>query len=120
MTDEQLKETLESKKEDIRNAFINKATYDKWDKHSPIWVYDILEDTIEKITDMKIITYILIFRNYYVSCFLNKKDAKTYKWLHNFIEKEVGNRILEGTYTDNFVSFKDLNIGDQNVFYVKE
>ena len=73
MTQEQLKEILESKKEDLMNTVKNQATYNKWDKHSSIWIYDILISTIEEITDIKRIEFILSTNQPLAKFFLDKK-----------------------------------------------
>ena len=46
--DELLKEKLMSKKESIKSAFLNRLTYDKWDKKSPVYAYSILTSEFEK------------------------------------------------------------------------
>ena len=35
--DELLKKEIMSKKDTIKNAFLNRLTYDKWDKKSPVY-----------------------------------------------------------------------------------
>jgi hypothetical protein len=120
MTQEQLKEILESKKEDLMNTVKNQATYNKWDKHSSIWIYDILTSTIEEITDIKRIEFILSTNQPLAKFFLDKKDAETYKWMIDLIERQVDEELSSGRYFKNFVSVKDLNIGDSNTFYVSD
>lgn len=125
MTDKQFKETLESKKEDIKSALKNRATYDKWDKHSSIWIYDIWESKIEEIIDVNKIKNILIFNDYccYGVRFLNKKDAEIYKWVMDLTEKQVEqvlSNIPNEYYFGKFVDVKDLSIGDKNEFYVAD
>lgn len=118
---ELLKEKFMSKKDAIKNAFSNRLTYDKWDKKSPIYAYSVLTSEFEKIEDVKRIDFLLQlpYRPYTVF-FSNKKDMETYKWIHDTIEKEIDDRIVE-SFTDHFNSFvdyKDIALGDCNTFYV--
>ena len=122
--DELLKEKLKSKKESIKSAFSNRLTYDKWDKKSPIYAYSILTSEFEKIEDVKRIKFLLLPPNItpYTVFFSNKKDMETYKWINNTITKEIDDRIAEG-FIDNFNSFddyKNVALGDCNVFYIKD
>lgn len=50
--DELLKEKLIDKKDDIKNVFANRLTYEKWDKKSPVYVYNIFNSEFEKIDDI--------------------------------------------------------------------
>lgn len=114
--DELLKKEMMSKKEAIKSTFLNRLTYDKWDKKSPVYVYNILTSEIEETDDIKRIKLLLCLFNVtpYANCFLNKEDAETYKWVHDTIEKEIDDRIAEGfkEHIDDFVDCKDLCLGD--------
>ena len=46
--DELLKKEIMSKKDTIKNAFLNRLTYDKWDKKSPVYAYNIVLSEFEK------------------------------------------------------------------------
>ena len=95
MTDEErIKSILEPKKESILKAFRNKAIYETWDKHSPIWAYDIISGEVEEITDVEDIDFLLKVKYFIKSIvfFFNKEDVYTYKWLHDFIETEIYNK----------------------------
>lgn len=121
MDKEQLKEILESRKEDLMSTVKNRATYSKWDKHSSIWVYDMLTSTIEEITDIKYIKFILSTNQQPLAkFFLNKKDAETHKWMIDLIEGQINEELLFGRCFENFVSEKDLPIGDSNTYYVSD
>ena len=112
MNDKELKQTLKSKKEEILTSFkYNK--YDQWDKHSPIWAYNLLTKETQEITDVKRISYLLKLPQPYVKFFLTKQNLETYKWLHELIEAEIDNQIIEsfspnGSYFDNFVDINNL------------
>ena len=122
--DELLKEKLKSKKESIKSAFSNRLTYDKWDKKSPIYAYSILTSEFEKIEDVKRIKFLLLPPNIipYTVFFSNKKDMETYKWINNTITKEIDDRIAERSIDNfnSFVDYKDVALGDCNVFYIKD
>lgn len=120
MTDEELKQVFESKKEDLMSTIKNRATNKNWDKHSSIWGYNILTSTIEEITDINHIELILTNKQLLGKFFLNKKDAETYKWMIDSIEEKIDERLSSGRCFDNFVSVKDLNIGDANTFNVSD
>ena len=120
MTDKELKQIFESKKEDLMSTLKNQATCENWDKQSSIWGYNILTSTIEEITDVKRIEFILTNKQLLGKFFLNKKDAETYKWMIDSIEEKIDERLSSGRCFDNFVSVKDLNIGDADTFYVSD
>lgn len=123
MTEERIKQIFESKKEEIRKAIQNRPTYDTWDKHSSIWAYSYVFKEEQEITDVKRIEWILKQpRTPYVNYFFNKEDMETYKWMYDLIGAEVENALLEGfkSRIDNFVDYRDLNLGDKNVYYVEE
>lgn len=121
MDKEQLKEILESRTEDLMSTVKNQATYNKWDKHSSIWAYDMLTSTIEEIADIKLIEFILSTNQQPLAkFFLDKKDAETHKWMIDLIEGQIEEELLSGRCFENFVSVKDLNIDDTNVFYVSD
>lgn len=116
MTDEDLKKEIWQKKDFILKAFRNKLTYDKWDKRSSIWVYDFFE--ITEITDKNHIRILLFEKPCNVCCFSNKEDAETYKWLMDIMTEEIDRRVV--IHFQEFVDYKDLAIGDKNIFYVKD
>lgn len=120
MTDKELKQIFESKKEDLMSTIKNRATNKNWDKHSSIWGYNILTSTIEEITDVKCIELILTTEQPFGKFFLNKKDAEIYKWMIDSIEEKIDERLSSGRCFENFVSAKDLNIGDADTFYVSD
>lgn len=99
MTDEErIKSILESKKENIMKAFRNKVTYEKWDKYSPIWAYNVITGEVEKITDIEAIAFLLQIKYFIkgIEFFFNKEDVDIYKLLHDFIETEIDNAIMKG------------------------
>ena len=110
--DELLKKEIMSKKDTIKNAFLNRLTYDKWDKKSPVYAYNIVLYEFEKIDDVERIEFLLHPFNItpYVVYFSNKEDLEAYKWIHDTIEKEIDDRIAEGfkDHTSDFVDCKDL------------
>lgn len=120
MTDKELKQIFESKKEDLMSTLKNQATYKNWDKHSSIWGYNILTSDIEEITDEKYIESILTHSQPFGKFFLNKKDAETYKWMIDLIEGQIEEELSSGRYFKNYVSVKDLNLGDENVYYTSD
>ena len=120
--DELLKKEIMSKKDTIKNAFLNRLTYDKWDKKSPVYDYNIVLSEFEKIDDVERIEFLLRPFNIipYVVYFSNKEDLEAYKWVHDTIEKEIDDRIAEGfkDHISDFVDCKDLYSGDCAVFAV--
>ena len=122
MNEKELKQTLESKKEDILKSFKDNITYEKWDKHSPVWAYNMLTSEILEITDSKRISYLLKLPQPYVKFFSTKQNVETYKWVQELIEAEIDNRIMEsfspGGYFDNFVDVNDINFGDKNCYEI--
>ena len=110
--DELLKKEIMSKKDTIKNAFLNRLTYDKWDKKSPVYDYNIVLSEFEKIDDVERIEFLLRPFNIipYVVYFSNKEDLEAYKWIHDTIEKEIDDRIAEGfkDHISDFVDCKDL------------
>ena len=121
--EELIKRILESKKIEIKQAINNRATYDKWDKHSPIWSYSYVFNEEEEIKDIKRIEWLLKQpRSMYVNFFLNKEDMETYKWMYDFIGNEVDNAIMDSfrDSIDKFVDYRDLDVGDKNIYYAKE
>lgn len=122
MTDKEIKELIEPKKEQIKQSFKDRATYNKWDKHSPIWVYNILTNESKEITEPKQIKYILRTPQPFTHFFLTKESMETYKWIHELIEMEIDNRVSEGFNSgsafDNFVDFKDIE-NKENRFYLE-
>lgn len=120
--DELLKKEIMSKKDAIKNAFLNCLTYDKWDKKSPVYAYNIVLSEFEKIDDVERIEFLLRPFNIipYVVYFSNKEDLEAYKWVHDTIEKEIDDRISEGfkNHISDFVDCKDLYSGDCAVFAV--
>lgn len=118
MRDDELKRIMESKKDSVLKAFKNRLTLEKWDKHSPIWMYNILTDEIEYTSDIDCIKITLAFGKPFINCFLEKEDLDVYKWVYNIIEVEIGNRMLESFEKEinYFASAKDLALGDANCF----
>lgn len=120
--DELLKKEIMSKKDTIKNAFLNRLTYDKWDKKSPVYAYNIVLSEFEKIDDVERIEFLLRPFNIipYVVYFSNKEDLEAYKWIHDTIEKEIDDRIAEGfkDHISDFVDCKDLYSGDCEIFAV--
>lgn len=118
--DELLKKEVMSRKDAIKSAFSNRLTYDKWDKKSLIYTYNVLTSEVERIDDVQQIEFLLRLFNItpYVIFFSNKKDVEAYKWVHDTIEKEIDDRIGEGfkDHIDDFVDYKDLCSGDCAVF----
>lgn len=96
MNEQALKEMLESKRELILKVFDNRATLNKWDGHSPIWAYNVLYDEIQHITGVEAIKLVLALKPSGFVYFIEKEDVDTYKWLHDLIETEVENKLLEG------------------------
>lgn len=95
--DELLKEKLIDKKDDIKNVFANRLTYEKWDKKSPVYVYNIFNSEFEKIDDISRISFLLRAPyGQYTLFFSNENDVKIYKWLMNTVEDEINNRIIDG------------------------
>ena len=124
MTDEQIKQILETKKEQIKQSFKDKATYDKWDKHSPIWAYSLLTGECKKITEPKVVKLALSAPQSFVHYFFTKESMETYKWTHEFIETIIDERVIEsfssGKIFDNFISFENLVSEDTKVYYIQE
>lgn len=122
--DKAIKNIIEQKKELILKAFKNRLTYEKWDKHSPIWAYSyVFDDQIEKITDVKRIEFLLKQpRSIFVNYFSNMEDLETYKWLFELIGNEVNNAIFKGfkSSVDSFVNVEDFAIGDKNICHVRD
>ena len=120
--DELLKKEIMSKKDTIKNAFLNRLTYDKLDKKSPFYAYNIVLSEFEKIDDVERIEFLLRPFNIipYVVYFSNKEDLEAYKWVHDTIEKEIDDRIAEGfkDHISDFVDCKDLYSGDCEIFAV--
>ena len=118
MRDEELKRIMESKKDSVLKALRNRLTLEKWDGHSPVWMYNILTDEVECISDISCIKTILTFGKPFINCFLEKEDLDVYQWVFNIIDSEVSNRISEGfeKEVDFFVNVKDLALGDMNCF----
>lgn len=114
-----LKSLFEEKKKEITQAIKNRATYEKWDKHSPIWVYSYVFDSTEEISDLKRIESILKSpRSMYLNIFLNEHDMETYKWMYDIIETEIDNAIIDNL-TSNIDSFVDYSDVIDNVCLVK-
>lgn len=122
MTEERKKKItkeFESKQEEIKKAINNRATYEKWDKHSSIWAYSYVFGKEKEIKNKKDIEYVLKQpRTIYVNYFFNKEDLETYKWMYERISDEIHNAIFESFNFDNFVDYKDLDLGDKA--YVKK
>ena len=118
MKDEELKRIINSKKESILKAFNNRLTLEKWDGYSSVWAYNILDDKVEFLSDIKCIKQMLIFGKPFVNCFLDKEDLDAYKWTYNIIETEVDNRLVESfeNQIDSFIDVKNLALGDKNYF----
>lgn len=116
MTEKEIRELMEPKKDQIKQSLKDRLTYDKWDKVSPIWGYRLLTKESKEITDLKAIDFMLSIPHPYVIYFSTKESMEIYKWVHELIETEINNRILEsfssGNIFDNYVSVKDLNLGD--------
>jgi hypothetical protein len=118
MRNEELKKIMESKKDLVLKAFRNRLTLEKWDEYSPVWMYNILTDEVECISDVVCIKTMLMFGKPFVNCFLEKEDLDVYQWVSNIIDSEVSNRISENFEKEigSFVSVKDLALGDMNCF----
>ena len=118
MRDEELKRIMESKKDSVLKALRNRLILEKWDGYSPVWMYNILTDEVECISDISCIKTILIFGKPFINCFLEKEDLDVYKWVYNTIETEISNRMLESLEKEigSFVNVKDLALGDTNCF----
>lgn len=118
MRDKELKRIMESKKDSVLKALRNRLSLEKWDGCSPVWMYNILTDEVECISDIDCIKTTLIFGKPFINCFLEKEDLDVYKWVFNIIDSEVSNRILEGFEKEinYFANVKDLNLGDKNYF----
>lgn len=118
MRDEELKKIMESKKDLVLKAFRNRLTLEKWDEYSPVWMYNILTDEVECISDVVCIKTMLMFGKPFVNCFLEKEDLDVYQWVSNIIDSEVSNRISENFEKEMnyFVNVKDLTLGDKNEF----
>ena len=117
---ELLKEKIMFRKDDIKNAFLNRLTYEKWDKQSPVYAFNTITDEIEKIEDIGRIKYLLTFPcSPLVSYYSNKQDIESYIWLKSIINQEIEDRITESftEHFDSFVNYKDIALGDCNVFY---
>ena len=124
MKDKELKELFLSKKNEVEECFKKRITYENWDKKTPVYFYNILDGSIKEFTHENLILNLLFPLNKGIHvAFPNRKLAETYKWTIDTIEKEVDERINSGfkEYVDqNFVDFKDLNLGVKNVFFVEE
>lgn len=118
MRDEELKRIMESKKDSVLKALRNRLTLEKWDGYSSVWMYNILIDEVECISDVVYIKTMLMFGKPFVNCFLEKEDLDVYKWVFNIIDSEVSNRISENFEKEMnyFVNVKDLTLGDKNEF----
>lgn len=106
-----LKSLFEAKKEEIMQAIKNRATYEKWDKHSSIWAYSYVFDRTEEISDLKRIESILKSpRSMYLNIFLNEHDMETYKWMYDIIGIDIDSTISDNltSYLDSFVDYRDI------------
>lgn len=117
---ELLKEKIMFRKDGIKSAFLNRLTYEKWDKQSPVYAFNTITDEIEKIEDIGRIKYLLTLPcSPLVSYYSNKQDIESYIWLKSIINQEIEDRITESftEHFDSFVNYKDIALGDCNMFY---
>ena len=88
MTEQEIKELIESKKDSILKCMSSRLSLNTYNNKSSVWVYNMFADEVEYVTDIGSIKSALLFKPY-IHCLIDKEDADMYKWLFNFIQDQI-------------------------------
>lgn len=97
-------------KEIIKQAYSRKLQYDTWDKKSPIYVYNIFDSTIRKMSNKGQIKEMFLYPIFTSPCvvFSDKKSAEIYKQVQDTLDNEIQERLRE-TFQNEHSNLVEVN-----------
>lgn len=90
-------EKLFPSKEIIKQACSRKLQYDTWDKQSPVYVYNIFDSTIRKMSNKEQIKEMFLYPIFTSPCvaFSDKKSAEIYKQVQDTLDNKIQEKVKE-------------------------